>query len=221
MKKSLLIIIFLIVLMPPNIYSFDMKQFIYETQKVDKSNDRLKIMWWIPNHFWKVTFDDNNMVSEEVKNNIYQYFSNYIILVIVDVKMLGSGKLISEQKNKVIKKTYIITHDNDRIHPFKQRQLPQDMQDFLSQLKPNLSTMLGPLGQSMFFIVFESEKDGKKIVDPSNDELSRISYKGNEYTWRLPLGSMLPPKMDKKTNEVFPGNYKYNPYTGSQLIKKE
>jgi len=73
----------------------------------------------------------------------------------------------------------------------------------------------------MYFIVFESEKDGKKIVDPSNDELFRISYKGNEYTWRLPLGFMLPPKMDKKTNEVFPGNYKYNPYTGSQLFKKE
>jgi hypothetical protein len=41
---------------------------------------------------------------------------------------------------------------------------------------------------------------------------------GTEFKFRLPLGSLLPPKFDPNTHEKFPGNYIYSPYTGSKLV---
>ena len=40
------------------------------------------------------------------------------------------------------------------------------------------------------------------------------------YRWRLPLGSLLPPRYDAKTGEKFSGNYLYSPFTGKELTTK-
>jgi hypothetical protein len=39
------------------------------------------------------------------------------------------------------------------------------------------------------------------------------------FRYRLPLGSFLDPAVDVKTGETFPGNYHFNPFTGSPLSK--
>ena len=37
------------------------------------------------------------------------------------------------------------------------------------------------------------------------------------FRYRLPLGSVLPPRFDPNTEETFPGNYNYSPFTGAKL----
>jgi hypothetical protein len=38
--------------------------------------------------------------------------------------------------------------------------------------------------------------------------------------YRLPIGSILPPALDPKTGESFPGSYHFNPYTGGKLVPR-
>jgi hypothetical protein len=42
-----------------------------------------------------------------------------------------------------------------------------------------------------------------------------------EFHWRLPLGSLLPPKICPKCGETFSGAYKFCPWDGSTLVEKK
>ncbi len=70
----------------------------------------------------------------------------------------------------------------------------------------------------MHFVLFPAEsEDGTAIVDPTREGVFTIVLLGQEFAFRLPLGSILPPKYDPATDEQFPGNFNYNPYTGTEL----
>jgi hypothetical protein len=60
-------------------------------------------------------------------------------------------------------------------------------------------------------------KDGKLLLDPTVAGGFKYIVYDKTFTWRLPLGSLLPPKFDPKTHEQFPGNFQFNPYTGTKL----
>ena len=46
----------------------------------------------------------------------------------------------------------------------------------------------------------------------------RVRLGKKKYDYRLPLGSVLAPRYDPDTGEQFPGNYFFNPYTGTKLV---
>ncbi len=55
--------------------------------------------------------------------------------------------------------------------------------------------------------------DGKLLIDAGHARRCwHVTFYGRaSRTWRLPLGSVLPPKTDKATGETFPGNYRVQP----------
>jgi hypothetical protein len=77
--------------------------------------------------------------------------------------------------------------------------------------------MLGSFGKSMELLVYPNRQDGKPLLDERRPGAFRYTLYDQAFNWRLPLPSLLPPRVDPKTNEEFPGNYDYNPYTGGKL----
>jgi hypothetical protein len=58
---------------------------------------------------------------------------------------------------------------------------------------------------------------GKRLADPNKPGALQFSVYDQDFKWRLPLASLLPRKFDPKSNEDFPGNFDYNPFTGDKL----
>jgi hypothetical protein len=72
----------------------------------------------------------------------------------------------------------------------------------------------------MEFVVYPGKDGDKTLADATRPGDIATTFYGETYHWHLPLGSLLPPKVDKSTGERFPGNYLYSPYTGKKLDDK-
>jgi hypothetical protein len=77
--------------------------------------------------------------------------------------------------------------------------------------------MAGQVGQSLELVIYPAKVDGKLVVDASQSGTLQLKLYEETFKWRLPLGSLLPAKVDAKTGESFPGNYQFNPFTGNKL----
>jgi hypothetical protein len=85
-------------------------------------------------------------------------------------------------------------------------------------MRPMFANMLGSLRVHLAFIVFPgTDKAGHRTVDPSKEETFVVHVGSVAARYRLPLGSLLPPMIDEKSGESFPGNYHFNPFTGNRL----
>ena len=81
--------------------------------------------------------------------------------------------------------------------------------------------MLFPMGEGMEFFVFDNaSEDGRPILNPLEPGAFQIELRGMTHRWRLSLGSLLPDKIDPETKETFPGNYRFSPFTGKELVEK-
>ena len=85
-------------------------------------------------------------------------------------------------------------------------------------LKPMLSNMLGPMGKNFNFYVFPGMTKDKKLIANAKAESNFTVQNGEEaFKWRLPLGSLLPPKTCAKCGEKLNGAFKFCPYDGTPL----
>ena len=103
------------------------------------------------------------------------------------------------------------------IAPLAPEAIKPGTQAVLASLKPMLAGMLGAFGKGMELFVYPSHLDGKPLMDPLKPGTFSYTLYDQHYSWRLPLGSLLPARFDPKTSEEFPGNYEFNPYTGGKL----
>ena len=90
----------------------------------------------------------------------------------------------------------------------------------LAAIKPQISGVLGQMGQNIHFIVYPGRNDTGRLLDPLRAGAFQISLYDQVFHWRLPLASLLPKKIDPQTHEEFPGNFDFNPYTGGKLSAK-
>ncbi|MDE2136021.1 MAG: hypothetical protein KGJ68_01180, partial [Gammaproteobacteria bacterium] len=62
-----------------------------------------------------------------------------------------------------------------------------------------------------------ADKAGHHTVEATREGQFVVHIGTVTMQYRLPLGSLLPPAIDAKTGESFPGNYHFNPFTGEKL----
>jgi len=87
-------------------------------------------------------------------------------------------------------------------------------------IKPVIANTLGPLGQNMHFLLFPAkDKNGQNIAEAKKEGAFSVKLGEREFKWRLPLGSLLPPKICPKCGEKLSGAYNYCPYDGTPLKK--
>ncbi len=85
-----------------------------------------------------------------------------------------------------------------------------------------LTTILGPLGQNMHFIVFPSKNiKGQYIADVTKEGTFVVQLGETEFTWRLPLSSLVPPKICPVDGEKMSGAWKFCPWHGTKLLSEE
>ena len=85
-------------------------------------------------------------------------------------------------------------------------------------MRPVLSNMLGPMGENMRFFLFPAvDGSGTEIANPTSQNHFAVQLGDHHFRWRLPLGSLLPPKACPDDGQVLNGAWNYCPWHGTKL----
>ncbi len=219
-KKIINIIIIILALTVTNFGQVDLTKLIKDTQKMIQTSNHITLFWWAPNIFWETSFKMNPAISEEMVKQFLPIFEKYTMFTIIDADISPLGSINHSPEVK-IRKNFYVEIDGKKLFPLQKDEISSDLNNFISIMKPLMAQMLGQLGQGMQFFLFKNlSNDGTEILNPKKEKKFKTVLFDKTINWVLPLGSVLPPKFDPDTNEEFPGNYNYNPYSGIKLISK-
>lgn len=198
--------------------SISLQALIQETQKVSEAPNELTIVWWLTEQFWHVSMSQDPSVPLTQIEEFLSIIRPYTIVGVVDGKIGPFGGITFSRESDVRNSVFLTDIRGRRHAPVREAEINADTRVLLHVLKPMLTGMVGPMGENMHFIVFRAETaDGHPVADPTSQGVLSMSVMGSEFSFRLPLGSLLPQRYDPSTQERFPGNYNFNPYTGQRL----
>lgn len=218
MKTTTVILTFIALF--SHVCSADVTKLINETQRISQDPQKMELVWWIPQDFWRMSFEQDPSMSEGQKKAFLEVLESYTVFVVVQSDIGIFGGFTHKSKDEIRENITLIV-DGEEVEQVPYTRINQDASNFFIAMKPIMGQMLGELGKGMEFIVYPNKKDGEVILDPLSDSTLEFVSFGNEYKWRLPLGSLMPPALDPETGEEFPGNYRFSPFTGNELLVKE
>jgi hypothetical protein len=209
--------IFLLLSWIPSVHAVDIDKLIQDTQRLTQGSTELVLVWWIPTEFWEATLAADPSVSEAQRSEFTKALDEYLVFAVVAADIGPMGGVKPRSRNTLLKHTEL------RIGGVVQELIPSedvsgDAANFVAVMKPMMANMMGQFGKGMEFFLYANGTHGKRLIKASEKGDLAFSAFGTDHTWRLPLASLLPPKIDPKTNEVFPGDYLFNPFTGTKLV---
>lgn len=193
-------------------------ELLHSTQQLSSDSGRLTLVWWIPKEYWRVAMSKNTKVTPAYIDDLEKSLAPYVLMVIVDGQMgpFGVTKYVPEDQLR----TSLAIKDSEghTYPPLEDEDLDGSAKNLLASITPVLANSLGPMGKNMHFFAFGAkDTNGRPIADPLREGRFSIVVAQKEFKWRLPLGSLLPPKVCPKCGEVLSGAYKFCPYDGTAL----
>ena len=189
-----------------------------ETQKMSEKADEMTLIWWIPEEFWRVSFEQDPSITKEQTEEFLKVLRPYTVVVVVDGEMGSFGGITYEPEQTIRSSIRIVDDEGAKYHPLGESSIDADCENFLAMMKPVFVNMLGPMGENMHFFLFPAEnKKGKMIADADGEGTFAVELGQRNFKWRLPLGSLLPSKTCPVCQEKLNGAYKFCPWDGNKL----
>lgn len=187
---------------------------IKDVQIIRKKKDNFKMVWWIPVEYWQLSMEDSSLGQSDLTDEFVRIFEGYTLVCIINTDISAFGGLIKQDSKIQIKDTKGTIYnaiDTDEV--------PDEYKNMLASIKPTMSQMLGQFGRQMEFHVFpEKAKDGTLIAAPlSRGEFTVLFNETEDFTFKLPLNSMVEKKECPKDGELLNGNWDYCPWHGKKL----
>ena len=199
-------------------HRMDFDELINETQKSSPQLDKMTIAWWVPEEFWREALAQEASVTPAQSEEFLEVLRPYALFIVVDGKMgaLGEPKYLPEEA--IRRSLQLSDAQGVKYAPIEAAKVSGGINVLLSMMKPVLSNMLGPLGQNMHFFLFPGRnKDGQRILNAAKEGSFSLRVGDEEFKWRLPLGSVLPPKACPVDGERMSGAWKFCPWHGEKL----
>ena len=198
----------------------DLNALTQETQKMWQKADELTFVWWIPEEYWQVSFAQDRSVSEAQAEEFINILRPYTLIAVIDGKLGPFGGMTYSKESDIRASVRLRDSQGTLYRPLSEDKIDADTKSFLSMIKPLLVNLIGPMGQNMHFILFPANsKKGQKIANAKKEGSFSVILGERELRWRLPLGSLLPPKICPKCNEKCSGAWKFCPWCGTELPK--
>jgi hypothetical protein len=201
----------------PAITVAGVQELVRDTQRSSETAGQVTMVWWMPQQFWDESLKANPAIPAEARQQVLGTLEGYTIVAMLRARVGGAGLEDIVPKAELLKNVRFEANGKI-IEPMTPEQISPVAQVMLLQLKPAMAATVGQVGQALEFVVYPSKAaDGQLLVDPAKSGSMTIKLYDQTFSWRLPLGSLMPTRIDKKTGEEFPGNYLFNPYTGDKL----
>ena len=197
----------------------DVDQLITELQKsASHTSDELTLVFWIPSEFWRVMLEKEKMPTAQI-DEVMGVLRPYTIIGTMDGKVGANGTTTFRSEAEIRSTMRIVDSAGLEYGPLGKDKLGSGATTLLNAMSPIVRKILGTLGENMHFIVFPgvNAKD-ESIVDARREGSFRIVLaKGREFTWKLPLGALLPAKKCPVDAAKMNGEWRYCPFHGSEL----
>jgi hypothetical protein len=181
---------------------------------------RMTMAMWMPEEFWRASLRNGGRLTEQGVAQYMAVIHPYIMVAVLDAQR-GITAFRYTDIGTLLTEVTIEDSHGAKFSPLAPDSVGDEMKNLVQTFRPLLSNMMGTMGQHMEILVFaNADKAGQIIADPKKDGSLTVHVSDIALRYRLPLGSVLPPSLDAKTGESFPGNYRFNPYTGSKLVQK-
>ncbi|HEY2465913.1 MAG TPA: hypothetical protein VGI32_17765 [Steroidobacteraceae bacterium] len=187
------------------------------TRNVD---GKLTVTMWMPDEFWRIALKSSGRMSDKGIADYIAVMHPYILVAVMDAQRGITAFRYTDADTLVGEASIEDSHGNT-YRPLAPDAVAEDIRNLIQTMRPLLANMMGAMGQHMEFLVFPSaDKGGHFIADPSSEGALTVRLGDVSMRYRLPIGSILPPALDPKTGESFPGSYHFNPYTGGKLVPR-
>lgn len=199
----------------------DLGRLVEETQRSSPEPDRMTLVWWIPEEFWRASFSQDASMTKAQTDAFVQTISPYMMFAIVDGK-LGALGGVTYKSEEVIRGTIQVVDARGTVYrPLAGDKIDPDTRNLLAMMKPVLGNMMGKMGENMHFVVFPGkDAQGRRIADALKDGSLTLKMGADVFEWKLPLGSLLPPKVCPVDHEQMNGAWKFCPWHGEKLVPK-
>jgi hypothetical protein len=196
----------------------EITKFVQESQKIDQSHESMTVVWWIPDDFWRVNFEQDPRATKAQYEELVEVIKPYTVFAVVDGKIGNFGGITFTPESSIRSSIQLIDAQKKSYPPFSMQKIDADMKNFLSMMKPVLANMLGPMGQNMHFFLFPAKNSaGKDIAHATKEGTFSVKFDNRDYKFRTPLGSLLPQKVCPVDGEKMSGAWKFCPWHGVEL----
>lgn len=192
-----------------------------ETQYGSDASDTIDLIWWIPTEYWNVVFSQDPSTSASDTEQIVGLVEDYVFVMVLKGK-IGTFGGVTYDNEQVVKDQMKVNYKDTDLKRIEDDDLNPDIINFLSMMKPMMKNMMGPMGENMHFIVFESpdRKNNVIPIDPYSSETIKFELGEFKKEVSLPLACLLEEKVCPETNEEHNGKWTFCPYHGVKLIEK-
>jgi len=192
----------------------DLMDLIKEIQQVKKVESNMKMVWWIPTEYWRISTKGSPLVTEEGMKQLTEIVEPFTIIAALDGD-IGIGNLNYKDTLSIS----LFSGDKQQFSPLNNDEIPNEAKNILRTLKPVLVNMIGEMGRNMNLYVFPNIGDeGDKIISPSVKGEFRIELNEEDFNWILPLNSFVAKKECPVDNKLMSGVWRYCPWHGTELV---
>jgi hypothetical protein len=197
----------------------EINELTVETQRMAPETDKMTMIWWVPEEFWQAIFAQDPATTKAQAEEFLSALRPYTLFVVVDGNF-GSFGAVNYKSEETIRETIqLLDAQGTSYRPLVNQNVGASTKNLLSIMRPILSNMLGQMGQNMHFFLFPAKnKAGQRLLDPRTEGSFSIKLAESAFKWRLPLGSLLAPKVCPVDGERLNGAWKFCPWHGGKLI---
>jgi hypothetical protein len=191
---------------------------VTELRKQTPGPDDMTIVLWFPEVFWRESAAANPDATAEGVATLLKWVRPYTVVAVVSAAVDDSGVPTYVPAARLRAMTRIRDARGVTYAPIDERQLAPEMRDVLKAMAPTMQNLMGKTGDNMRFFAFPAkDKQGKAIGDPTRPGSFSVLVGAREFTWKLPLKSLVPPKTCPTCGEKLDPAYKYCPWDGTKL----
>lgn len=193
---------------------------IRDMTKVQKTPGRMILVMWMPEQFWKLALSANQRLTAKGISDTLDVIRPYTVIAVLDARSTGLGGYNYTDDQDLMASVRLEDSRGALYQPLDPGLVSSGMRNLLEAIRPMMANMMGAMGQHLVFMAFPgTDKAGHRIADPTGNGSLTVRVGDAALRYRLPLGSLLPPSLDPKTGESFPGTYRFNPYNGDKLTE--
>jgi hypothetical protein len=192
-----------------------------ETQKGSPTVDKIVLAWWIPQEYWEAALSQDPNISRAAVSEFLNNLKPYSVFMVIDGRIDAAGTITYKTERETRASLQLVDSRGTKYAAIPEASLDANTKSFLTMMKPLLGSVMGQLGQNSHFFIFPANnKERLPIMEPKKEGGFSLNIGEETLKWKLPLGSLLPPKICPVDGEELNGSWKYCPWHGQQLKVK-
>jgi hypothetical protein len=195
----------------------DFTAILKDVEMLRKVDNHLTLVLWMPEQYWKASLQSNDRLTDKAKAEFVEALRPYTMVAVVDADVGFGGAFTFSSLDTVREIVKIEDSAGNTYAPLDPQTVSGSIKNLLQAMKPILANAMGSLGSNLEIMLFPADGRNGPIADPIREGFFTVRVSDLRFRYRLPLGSLLPPMVDTRTGDTFPGNYHFNPFTGAKL----